>query len=464
MMNTYRAMVVCATLMAMHLLPSLARADGGQPPSFITVDGNGTVSIDTTKLRETGQYQAPPSGGNPGVAITVPGTGLSACLGCLTFRMYETAEGETVAMPTAYTALAVAATGRNPFGDKPSFALLPDTLATGALFDTLRQGWGISAAESAAAYANFFRHALGTEQAGAAAGILAQGNAGGFDPLAMFRVNDALNAGPGTSVAGIFVFKKEEDDGCQGNGCSLSSSHSVDKGERDNLVLAGTVVRGASVLLPPRPPDLNVLSTGVGCPLSPTLAQGDPASTVRVAKLSPEYPVVVGQDPARTGVSLSVSLTVPPVVYAYNVRNVHVACEGSGCGQPPGTGPVRLIQWETCDRVSRSFEDRLASLGVATDLSADSIAWITGELAARYPGAQVYRAHWSLLPGMGGSGGGLGTSDFAMQWSAIPFADPGTYEVEVRGLTTGTAVSPPRAFRWAGAVFEVHLLETALVK
>ena len=63
------SVIVAVTLAA--LFTNFVFADGGDPPSFIDISANGTVSIDTTELTFTGTYQAPPGNGNPGFNVSV---------------------------------------------------------------------------------------------------------------------------------------------------------------------------------------------------------------------------------------------------------------------------------------------------------------------------------------------------------------------------------------------------------
>ncbi len=213
----------------------------------------------------------------------------------------------------------------------------------------------------------------------------------------------------------------------------------------------------------------------VECPPDLTISQEDPASTIVVEKLSPNFPVVVGQDPEKTGVTLSVGMTVPPVYVSYNVLREYTEdrCEWGGQGYPGDTcGGTKSSEWHIvqtilrrCERQTDTYVDRLRSLEIRADLAQASIDWINGELAARYPGAHVYQGNWRLFPDMPGIGGpSADLTAFAMQWERLQIRDPGKYIVNVQGATTGTPYTAPRPFAFSRETFSVDLIMVALTK
>lgn len=440
-----------------------ALADGPAPlPPFVTTTGIGWTTLDTSQLVETGTVEVPPPAGYPFLQFNVPGTGIQACIGCMTYNTYTDSSGQyNVVVPDIYTATVLASTGSGPFSQEPVYTQTSDALTASLLLTGGFEKMGISNQEAIDGYLTTIKNVYTLSPGAGTQTSLAS------DPFMLVRLMAANIAsdGPNRFVvgSGYFVYAADEKVGsCYGPPCG-------------NMIVRPPFLPsgGPKAATPaprtgtpaPRPtPDVRIENHDVDCPRDPAVSQADPAATVQVRKIAPEHPVVAGQDPARTGVTFSLSLAVPPVFYSYNVKNSHSRCEGSGCGQAPGAGPVTIINWETCDRVTERYTDRLASLTAAADLTQASIAWIQGELAARYPGAHVFQDHWPLLPGIAGSGGGLGTAAFSMTWSRVPFLDPGRYVLSLTGATTGTPVSPPRPFSWAGEAFQVELIETGLIK
>lgn len=483
------SIVVAVTLAA--LFANSVFADGGDPPSFIDVSANGTVSIDTAGLTFTSTYQAPPGNGNPGFNVSVPGTAISTCIGCLTFQMYITSDGDTVALPTGYTSAAISITGANPFGAPPDYALVPDSTGIGAAFNTLDAEWGISGQDIKNAYGNLYQNGLGFGPGTDLTGNLAQGSGGGFDPFAILKVNLALNNPSDKNfqgfglTSGVFVFNKGDkplEPNCGNQACSWkitppftksppnAAKLPPDKGEKDNVPFVKKPVVFA--LAPTSPPLVENLT--VECPRNLTIEQADPGGTVRAWKIAPNFPVVVGQDPAKTGVTLGVSMSVPPVIVSYNVltESSETSCEWGGFGFPGDNCDGKGSEWRTttvitqvCTRVTETYVDRLANINVAMNLAQSSIDWITGELAAKYPGARVYQADWNLFPGTAGAGGFISDNvGFSYQWNALQTRDPGKYIVGVNGSTTGTQYTGPRGFSFSQETFSVDLIEVALTK
>ena len=110
------------------------------------------------------------------------------------------------------------------------------------------------------------------------------------------------------------------------------------------------------------------------------------------------------------------------------------------------------------------FPDYLNYATLSINLSSDSRNWILTDLAQAYPGADLKRPEWEFsFQGPGSVGGGS-----IVFWSQlipnIQFADPGVYQMQVRGLTTGTLVSAPRPFVLPLSEFTVDLLRVTLIE
>jgi hypothetical protein len=230
------------------------------------------------------------------------------------------------------------------------------------------------------------------------------------------------------------------------------------------------------------------------CPLD--LAVSQPAPLVMAAKLAPEFPVVVGQDEEARGVDLAISAQVFPVTASYNTwvevpehiciwrgEGEHGGCSQRGYDSVLGNGGV----WESwmighpdwaeetrtrreCQRTTRSYQDRIGTVTVQARLTDESINWISNHLAGIYPGARVYQPTWYLWPPVPPApqprSGGLSAdrTSLALNYEAVPLADPGSYRIVIAGWTTGTYFSAPRRISFDEVVFHVDVKLTALTR
>ena len=221
---------------------------------------------------------------------------------------------------------------------------------------------------------------------------------------------------------------------------------------------------------PPPPTPGNPPPTPVSseCPLNLRISQ--PAPTFNLGPFAPAHPIVVGRDPQRRGVDVPAGVQIPPVIVKYDVAKYTHTCEyvggditDSACQNQPGWKNTKVFAG--CETKTEVYPDRINSVQVTADLSAASIDWITTELAAKYPGAHVYQAHWSLWPGSL-SQGGLSADGTALSLTAahLPLADPGRYTVAINGTTTGTPYTAPRTFAYSNPDLLVYLLESTIIK
>lgn len=425
----------------------IAFADEEPPVDFITVNPDGTLAFDPSRLTPSGTIVMPPpqSWALGAYMGEVPGIDLAVCLGCMTFNTYATPSGQTVVVPTAYTAIVMAMTGESPFEARPEIAIMNTTLGL-------------------AAYARAF------EDMGIDADDVADLDRWRLDPLFWLRLNVSLND-PRSPLnqasyfwaSGLFVFAcnpvtAECDEDIPGVPPALTEADDIGEAQAPN---------GTSA-----------------CPLDLTISA--PAPVIRAERLAPDFPVVVGQDPERRGADLSVDVTVPPVVVSYNVevsqpeRRCDWVGPGGGTGCPQGSydntdwhpwmagNDWRAVDGTrvTCERRTETHPDRIASLRVQAELTAESIAWITGDLAARYPGARVYQPLWSLYPGLAPTSASLSPEGavWSATWERVPFRDPGNYRVSVEGQTGGTPYTAPRRLDFREITFGVDLVMVALTK
>lgn len=216
------------------------------------------------------------------------------------------------------------------------------------------------------------------------------------------------------------------------------------------------------------PPDLLALVTAI--PAIPTPAAKSPppkcpAPSVKQGRISaggqktaPEYPLVVGQDPKRTGVDLSFNASVAPTLYTYYTTEAVFECKSGPDAQgryncKNGTGHLEQEGW-TCQKHAQSFNECITSATARVSLSKDSRDWITKVLSLRYPGAYVHQPEFSFA------------GKLACSWSAsqkgVQIQDPGNWLITVSGTTSGTPVTAPRNFSLGGSPFDVYLKESAI--
>jgi hypothetical protein len=257
-----------------------------------------------------------------------------------------------------------------------------------------------------------------------------------------------------------------------------------------------------SVSTPPPPPSVTPVPTLVTPPPTPT--PGNPSTptptatpgrcaaasvsrsgpgTILFEKLAPPNPVVVGQDESRRGVDVHVRIVSPAVIYTY--EKYEVVSSETRCVHDSGTKKSEdydgcTYGWEGwskktteqwgCKQYKETYADPvdLGTLQVKAVLAAESRAWIANELAQKYPGAKVRHPDWEIIPKDGwaahdGIGGDkVYTLDATIRY--IPFEDPGRYEMLVAGRTTGTPYTEAVSFNHNGGMFDVFLIETALIK
>lgn len=205
--------------------------------------------------------------------------------------------------------------------------------------------------------------------------------------------------------------------------------------------------------------------------------------TADAAKVSPEYPVVVAQDPDDLGVGLEYHVWVYPTTVYYEKWGLmgHIqACvndlgdvidpdceidplEKFKC-KDPGPCPEGYKKEKTniwgCKVEQLQYKEGIASLAPGASLTQGSQGWILGPLAVVYPG--TYLKHPVF---------GFGV-DAACQWQgdvcywehlepSVQVEDPGWYDLIISGVTTGTTISPPRSFSFVLGQFGVYLIESS---
>jgi hypothetical protein len=446
-MNPRNILLAIVSLFALCVfaIPSqVAHAD--QLPPYLKVDANGKVTFDPTGLTNAGSIAMPPPDGWPSFQTTVPGTDLGVCVGCLTFNKYIASDGSTVVVPTAYSAIVMAMTGKSPFNTQPNLVIGNGIIAAAVaagVFDNMGLAPDQVTPESV-------RHALET-----------------MDPLFFLKLNLALNdptsplfSGAFFFASGLFVFACDPITGKCANDQAIPPAVST-------IYEAACQAQG------------HCLPIG-SCPNRDwTFSQQAPV--LSAGKLAPAFPVVVGQDPAKRGVDLQFSVTTFPVYVTYTYEHAETVstCQWVGSGQGGGCGaggpPERAadLDWgmrnstrRDCRRHTDVFPDQIGMLTARAELTADSAAWISGDLAAKYPGAHVFEGVWPLYPDRPMSVGGFNSdrTNFTATYLHLPLLDPGAYYLTIAGKTLGTPYTQPRDLTFHQVSFAVNAVFTALTK
>jgi len=194
----------------------------------------------------------------------------------------------------------------------------------------------------------------------------------------------------------------------------------------------------------------------ISCP-PPSVIPG--AISYGGSKLSPAYPLVVGQDPNKTGVTLSFHASVAPTIYNYYIQVPIQSCQpgpnGGGNYDCDGDTGHKVITGFRCVEQSRSYPECIASASGSISLSASSRDWILNTLSILYPGTYIHKPYFSFGgSGCSWSGGGAG----------VQIDDPGIWGISIVGRTSGTPVSAPRGFSGGGSPFDVYLKEVSIIK
>lgn len=205
-------------------------------------------------------------------------------------------------------------------------------------------------------------------------------------------------------------------------------------------------------------------------------------------KNSPNYPVVVGQDPLRSGVHLTWVINILPTVYTYglwqrvcetdqckangecDINNSGKDCylgydcvpkdgsnSGNGLCQPNGDQTYFCVDYKIF------YPEDFVTLTPKAILTTPSRNWILGELARAYPGSRLIHPDWSFQA----TEPCVWDGDICI-WTHseghVLVADPGWYDLTVDGMTKGTDITPPRPITLVGGHFGVYLVESSITR
>jgi hypothetical protein len=126
--------------------------------------------------------------------------------------------------------------------------------------------------------------------------------------------------------------------------------------------------------------------------------------------------------------------------------------------------------FKECREHVEHLPDAVATLQATAALDSASQAWITGKLGQTHYGAYIHQANFTLIPGLGSWTGGCdggGTCTATGQALKVPYADPGTFDLRLNVVTTGTRfmgipITQPRQLSADGNL-QVYVTLPALV-
>lgn len=442
--------LIAISLLVSFGVPSmLAFADGNDPP----VDPNsawGEVmnpdgSINYANLSDGGVVSQPADW-----MPSIPGVGPVDA----EYHVYTTPSGNTILMPTASTLFFMAA---NP--NDSGFNAAASTLGTG----------GLSTAEGTNTFTGLA--GLGTLLASLTGNgpdttiSLADGDqilSSTFFEQVVSGQTDIFALGPvGLTNFLSSLFSQTSSDLAAGNGLNLytymllyppAQCSSVPGGcTPEQLALLQQLVNAEVTETPPVPNS---------CP-APEVVSGKIIKNG--TKVAPNYPLVVGQDPDKRGVDISVSVSVQPtIVKSWEPEPVTECKDGpnangvSNCTTKGGkAGHEKIVDW-TCKEREQTYQECIKFASAEINLTSNSRDWILNELSIRYPNAYLHKPRISM--------GSTHSCSWNQTYPKIQVADPGYFDINISGQTSGTPVSAPRTFGGGANQFGVWLKEIAIIK
>ena len=437
-MRKFLLIVFPTFLLALIFQPALAQ--GSAPPvdpssawgEVVNPDG----SIRYTNLSDQGVVTDPNASWMP--SIPLPGgnsIGLSA-----EYHVYTTPSGNSVVMPTATTLFFMA---MNP--QESGFSSAVSNLGVGS-GGNVAAGLPAGISSAGAVFGALLNRPGASE-------LVADMNAAGYNgPTASQDFFSALLSGEANiwSVAPDGVFNLLSDLGQQSvSDLNLYTAMLLYTPDACGGSPTGCTPEQESLITPPEE-TTTVPPEAPSCP-SPVVIPGK--ITRSGAKVSPNYPIVVGQDPEKTGVTIQFSASVAPTIYRYWTLEPIEECNRKPW---PLTGwDCEIVDW-TCEEHTQSYPECISIASGSLRLTPESKDWIVNELSIRYPGAYVHRPTFSFPA----------SSSCSWTYTAprVQVEDPGEWKIYVNGQTSGTPVSAARPFGGPAGSFEAWLKETAIIK
>lgn len=366
------------------------------------------------------------------------------------YHVYYTPSGNTILMPTASTLFFMAASPNESGFNAAAATLGTDGLGVFSDMDSSIDALGLIYGTVASGGSVSFGVGEGPDQSDAFFQDLLSGQAGIWEMLPN-GLGDFLGS----------LFDQTSTDFLNGEGFNLYTFMLLYPPGQCASVPGGCAPEQLSLLIPPDDDGDDDLPPAPGdCP-APVVT---PGRVTRSGQLvAPNYPLVVGQDPDKRGVDITISVSVAPTIRTYWTPEPVTECKAgpnangvTNCtmsnGQP---GHEKIVDW-TCEQHMETYNECISFASTTLRLTSASKDWILNELAIRYPNAYIHKPNISL--------GTQRTCSINETYERIQTVDPGYWDITISGQTSGTPVSALRPFGGAAGQFGVWLKEIAIIK
>ncbi len=354
------------------------------------------------------------------------------------YHSYVTESGNTVLMPTASTLFFMTASA-----NESGFLAAASTMGTSGLSTVNSDNGNVVGFASLGA---FFGALVGNQDIGLPSTtnstdffnqvVSGQANIWSLNPAGLYNFLTSLYK-PSSQDGNLYTYMLLYTPGQCGStpaGCSAAQTALI-----------------TSLLPTPLPPTA-VPTAPPAKPICPAPSVKPGAISASASQVAPPYPLVVGQDPDRRGVDVEFSASVAPTIYTYYTT---VPIYEEHCKTVLGVEKCsKVITGYSCKVHTISYPECIASASSSMSLSKESREWILNELSIRYPEAYLHHPNFSF------SGGGC---TYSASKDRVQVADPGNWNLNISGTTSGTPVSGPRSFS-RGSVFSAWLKEVVIVK
>jgi len=354
------------------------------------------------------------------------------------YHSYVTESGNTVLMPTASTLFFMTASA-----NESGFLAAASTMGTSGLSTVNSDNGNVVGFASLGA---FFGALVGNQDIGLPSTtnstdffnqvVSGQANIWSLNPAGLYNFLTSLYK-PSSQDGNLYTYMLLYTPGQCGStpaGCSAAQTALI-----------------TSLLPTPLPPTA-VPTAPPAKPICPAPSVKPGAISASASQVAPPYPLVVGQDPDRRGVDVEFSASVAPTIYTYYTT---IPIYEEHCKTVLGVEKCsKVITGYSCKVHTISYPECIASASSSMSLSKESREWILNELSIRYPEAYLHHPNFSF------SGGGC---VYSASKDHVQVADPGNWNLNINGTTSGTPVSGPRSFS-RGSVFSAWLKEVVIVK
>jgi len=354
------------------------------------------------------------------------------------YHSYVTESGNTVLMPTASTLFFMTASA-----NESGFLAAASTMGTSGLSTVNSDNGNVVGFASLGA---FFGALVGNQDIGLPSTanstdffnqvVSGQANIWSLNPAGLYNFLTSLYK-PSSQDGNLYTYMLLYTPGQCGStpaGCSAAQTALI-----------------TSLLPTPLPPTA-VPTAPPAKPICPAPSVKPGAISASASQVAPPYPLVVGQDPDRRGVDVQFTASVAPTIYTYYTT---VPIYEEQCKTVLGVEKCsKVITGYSCKVHTISYPECIASASSSMSLSKESREWILNELSIRYPEAYLHHPNFSF------SGGGC---VYSASKDRVQVADPGNWNLNINGTTSGTPVSGPRSFS-RGSVFSAWLKEVVIVK